>query len=69
MRKGNRGQSSPRPDPSLPLSLHAINVGHSDDDHAILLLEAGRASGMFVGVRHCLEEVGQTMLMLSAASS
>jgi hypothetical protein len=71
--EAKRRQSSPRPDAppteAIPLPLDAINVGQSDDDQSFLLLEVGIASLMFMLSPKCLEQVGQTMLMLSAKSS
>ena len=71
--EAKRRQSSPRPDAppteAIPLPLDAINVGQSDDDQPFLLLEVGIASLMFMVSPACLEQVGQTMLTLSAKSS
>jgi hypothetical protein len=66
-------QSSPRPDvpptEAIPLPLDAINVGQSDGDQPFLLLEVGITSLMFMVSPTCLEQIGQTMLTLSAKSS
>ena len=71
--EAKRRQLSPRPDAppteAIPLPLDAINVGQSDDDQPFLLLEVGIASLMFMVSPACLEQVGQTMLTLSAKSS
>jgi len=71
--EAKRRQSSPRrdapPTEAIPLPLDAINVGQSDDDQPFLLLEVGIASLMFMVSPACLEQVGQTMLTLSAKSS
>jgi hypothetical protein len=71
--EAKRRQSSPRPDAppteAIPLPLDAINVGQSDDDQPFLLLAVGIASLMFMVSPACLEQVGQTMLTLSAKSS
>jgi hypothetical protein len=52
-----------------PLPLDAINVGHSDDEQTFLLLEVGIASLMFMLSPSCLEQIGQTILLLSAKAS
>jgi hypothetical protein len=57
------------PGEAIPLPLDAINVGQSDDDQSFLLLEVGIASLMFMLSPNCLEQIGQTMLLLSAKSS
>jgi len=71
--EAKRRQSSPRldtpPTEAIPLPLDAINVGQSDGDQPFLLLEVGIASLMFMLSPKCLEQVGQTMLMLSIKSS
>jgi hypothetical protein len=71
--EAKRRQSSPRadvpPTEAIPLPLDAINVGQSDDDQPFLLLEVGITSLVFMVSPACLEQVGQTMLMLSAKSS
>jgi hypothetical protein len=71
--EAKRRQSSLRPDTppieAIPLPLDAINVGQSDDDQSFLLLEVGITSLMFMLSPKCLEQIGQTMLTLSAKSS
>jgi hypothetical protein len=71
--EAKRRQSSPRldapPTEAIPLPLDAINVGQSDGDQPFLLLEVGIASLMFMVSPTCLEQIGQTMLTLSAKSS
>jgi hypothetical protein len=57
------------PTEAIPLPLDAINVGQSDSDQPFLLLEVGIASLMFMLSPTCLEQLGQTMLMLGAKSS
>jgi hypothetical protein len=57
------------PTEAIPLPLSAINVGQSDRDETFLLLEVGAASLMFMVSPGCLEEVGRTMLALSAQTS
>jgi hypothetical protein len=71
--EAKRRQSFPRPDvtptEAIPLPLQAISVGQSDDDQPFLLLEVGIASLMFMLSPACLDQIGQTILMLSAKSS
>ncbi len=71
--EAKRRQSSPLPDvpptEAIPLPLDAISVGQSDDDQPFLLLEVGIASLMFMLSPACLDQIGQTVLMLSAKSS
>ena len=57
------------PTEAIPLPLDAINVGQSDDDQTFLLLEVGIASLMFMLAPSCLEQIGQTILLLSAKAS
>ena len=71
--EAKRRQSSPSadvpPTEAIPLPLDAINVGQSDRDEPFLLLEVGITSLMFMVSPACLQQVGQTMLTLSARSS
>jgi hypothetical protein len=57
------------PTEAIPLSLDAINVGQNDDDQTFLLLEVGSASLMFMLSPNCLEQIGQTLLAMSAKAS
>jgi hypothetical protein len=57
------------PTEAIPLPLHAINVGQSDDDQTFLMLEVGSASFMFMLSPSCLEQIGQTLLAMSAKAS
>ena len=57
------------PTEAIPLSLDAINVGQNDDDQTFLLLEVGGASLMFMLSPSCLEQIGQTLLAMSAKAS
>ncbi len=57
------------PTEAIPLPLDAINVGQSDDDQTFLLLEVGIASLMFMLSPSRLEQIGQTILLLSAKAS
>ena len=56
------------PSEAIPLPLDAINVGQSDDDQSFMLLEVGLASLMFMLSPGYLEQIGQTMLLLSRKS-
>jgi hypothetical protein len=67
-RQAPNGNDAP-PSEAIPLPLDAINVGQSDDDQLFLLLEVGIASLMFMLSPKNLEQIGQTMLTLSAQSS
>ena len=57
------------PTEAIPLPLDAINVGQNDDDQTFLLLEVGSASLMFMLSPSCLEQIGQTLLAMSAKAS
>jgi hypothetical protein len=54
------------PSGAIPLPLSAINVGQDDDNQIFLMLEVGTAALMFGLPPAALEEVGQTLLALSA---
>jgi hypothetical protein len=53
------------PSEAIPLPLDAIDIGQSDDDQPFMLLEVGLASLMFMLSPRYLEQIGQTMLLLS----
>ena len=57
------------PTEAIPLPLDAINVGQNDDDQTFLLLEVGSASLMFMLSPNCLEQIGGTLLAMSAKAS
>jgi hypothetical protein len=67
-REAPNGNDAP-PAEAIPLPVNAINVGEGDDDQSFLLVEVGIAPLMFMLSPKCLEQIGQTMLMLSAKSS
>jgi hypothetical protein len=67
-RQAPAGNSLP-PSEAIPLPLDAINVGQSDDDQSFMLLEVGLASLMFMLSPGYLEQIGQTMLLLSRKST
>jgi hypothetical protein len=53
----------------VPLPLSAINVGQDDHQQTFLMLEVGATSLMFGLPTAALEEVGQTLMALSARAS
>jgi hypothetical protein len=57
------------PNGAIPLPLSAINIGLDDDNKTFLMLEVGVAALMFGMPAAVLEEVGQTLLALSAHKS
>jgi hypothetical protein len=67
-RQATNGDDAP-PAEAIPLPVNAINVGQSDDNRSFLLVEVGIAPLMFMLSPKSLEQIGQTMLMLSAQSS
>jgi hypothetical protein len=62
-------ESDAPPTEAIPLPLDAINVGQNDDDQTFLLLEVGSASLMFMLSPNCLEQIGATLLAMSAKAS
>jgi hypothetical protein len=54
---------------AIPLPLSAINVGQDDDKQTFLMVEIGGTALMFGVPPKALEEIGQTLLTLSAATS
>ena len=67
-RQAPAGSDTP-PTEAIPLPLDAINVGQNDDDQTFLLLEVGSASLMFMLSPNCLEQIGATLLAMSAKAS
>jgi hypothetical protein len=57
------------PSAAIPLPITAINVGQTNDDQAFLMLDIGFVSLTFGLPSASLEEVGQTLLALSARTS
>jgi hypothetical protein len=57
------------PTEAIPLPLDAINVGQNVDDQTFLLLEVGSASLMFMLPPNCVQQIGQTLLAMSAKAS
>jgi hypothetical protein len=66
-----QGVQEPEPPPNgaIPLPLSAINVGQDDDNQTFLMLEVGAAALMFGMPSAALQEVGETLLALSARKS
>jgi hypothetical protein len=62
-------EPEPPPNGAIPLPLSAINIGLDDDNQTFLMLEVGAAALMFSMPSATLEEVGQTLLALSARAS
>jgi hypothetical protein len=56
------------PSKAIPLPLSAINVGQDDHEQTFLMLEVGATSLTFGLPPAALEEVGQTLLALSASA-
>ena len=71
--EANRLQShtefDPSPGKAIPVPLSAINVGQDDHAQTFLMLEVGATSLVFGLPPAALEEVGQTLLALSARTS
>jgi hypothetical protein len=57
------------PNNAIPLPVSAINIGQTDENQTLLMLEVGTVSLMFGLPPTMLGEVGQTLLTLSARAS
>ena len=57
------------PSAAIPLPITAVNVGQTSDDEAFLMLDVGFVSLTFGLPPASLEEVGRTLLALSARTS
>jgi hypothetical protein len=57
------------PSAAIPLPITAINVGQTTDDEGFLMLNVGVVSLTFGLSSAALQEVGQTLLALSASAS
>jgi len=57
------------PNGAVPLPLSAINIGQDDQNQTFLMLEVGSAALMFGVPSAVLEELGRTLLALSARDS
>jgi hypothetical protein len=67
-RQAPAGSDTP-PTEAIPLPLDAINIGQNVDDQTFLMTEVGSVSLMFMLSPSCLEQIGQTLLALSAKAS
>jgi hypothetical protein len=63
--QGTEEEELPPPG-AIPLPLSAINIGQDDDNQTFLMLEVGATALMFGMPSAALQEVGQTLLALSA---
>ena len=70
--EANRLQAQPEPDGpprgAIPLPLSAISVGQDDHNQTFMMVEIGRTALMFGLAPGALEEVGKTLLTLSATT-
>ena len=70
--EANRLQAQPEPDEpprgAIPLPLRAISVGQDDRNQTFMMVEIGRTALMFGLAPWALEEVGKTLLTLSATT-
>jgi hypothetical protein len=57
------------PSAAVPLPLSAINVGLDEQNQTFLMLEVGTAALMFALPTDALEDVGRTLLALSARAT
>jgi hypothetical protein len=57
------------PSAAIPLPITAINIGQTTDDESFVMLDVGVVSLTFGLRQEYLEEVGRTLLALSARSS
>jgi hypothetical protein len=65
-RRQPAGSIDPPPSAAIPLPLTAINVGQTTDDESFVMLDIGVVSLTFGLRQEYLEEVGRTLLALSA---
>jgi hypothetical protein len=65
-RRRPAGSIDPPPSATIPLPLTAINVGQTTDDESFVMLDVGVVSLTFGLRQEYLEEVGRTLLALSA---
>ncbi len=68
-RRQPRSEFDAPPTQAIPVPVSAINIGQNDNDQTFLMLEVGAASLMFGLSPAVLEEVGQTLIALSARTS
>jgi len=65
-RRQPSGQADVPPSATIPLPLTAINIGQTTDDESFLMPDIGVVSLTFGLRQEYLEEVGRTLLALSA---
>jgi hypothetical protein len=65
-RRQPAGSIDPPPSAAIPLPITAINVGQTTDDESFVMLDIGVVSLTFGLRQEYLEEVGRTLLALSA---
>jgi hypothetical protein len=65
-RRQPAGHTDAPPSAAIPLSITAINVGQTTDDESFVMLDIGVVSLTFGLRQEYLEEVGRTLLALSA---
>jgi hypothetical protein len=65
-RRQPAGQPDAPPSAAIPLPITAINVGQTTDDESFVMLDIGVVSLTFGLRQEYLEEVGRTLLALSA---
>jgi hypothetical protein len=65
-RRQPSGQPDAPPSAAIPLPITAINVGQTTDDESFVMLDIGVVSLTFGLRQEYLEEVGRTLLALSA---
>jgi hypothetical protein len=68
-RRQPAGSIDPLPSATIPLPLTAVNVGQTTDDESFVMLDIGVVSLTFALRQEYLEEVGRTLLALSARAS
>jgi hypothetical protein len=61
-------ESDVPPSGAIPLPLSAINIGQDDQNQTYLMLEVGGAALMFGLPPKLLQEIGRTLLALSAGA-
>jgi hypothetical protein len=68
-RRQPAGNIETPPSAAIPLPITAINIGQTTDDESFVMLDVGVVSLTFGLRQEYLEEVGRTLLALSARSS
>jgi hypothetical protein len=68
-RRQPAGDIETPPSAAIPLPITAINIGQTTDDESFVMLDVGVVSLTFGLRQEYLEEVGRTLLALSARAS